>query len=181
MKVSVKDFAAIMTAQTSTLAAMNTTTAIKVNKKSRISGIKFEDGFKGEVFKAATIVANVGISYENTVNNRLVREEKENNFSAEALPWGQFWNDSKVIVEHKGELYLRYYPEMNAAAKHDKSTLIYADGTPLTSEEVALLAEYTAAPSTSSRQGLDNEVKVRTIKIANINSFKTNGTTYEIA
>lgn len=180
MAVSVEFLAATTVALKSTIVSMNTVTEIKCNKKSRVSGVSFDSAFKGPVFKAAKLVGNVGISYENSVNNQRMREEINADFEAESLPWGEFYCGSKNVITHKGEFYLRYYPSMGITSQYDKSTLIYADGTPLTEAECEIINEYTATPHTSSRQGTEKEIKVRTIKMSNIKTIKINGVEMEI-
>lgn len=160
------------------LCSIELTTKVKMNKKSRVTAIPTTTAFKGDVYRSYKEAGMFGVSYENAVNNTLKRENKENDFKADSLPWGE-WFDTNKIIAHKNEFYLRYYVNMSANSKADKGAVFhYEDGTPLTSEEIALIPEYTAPKRTSSgRQGTDKAVEPRTAKMSGINKIKVGGVT----
>ena len=161
------------------LCSIELTTKVKMNKKSRVSGVPTVEAFKGDVYRSYKEAGMFGVNYENAVNNTLKRENKENDFKADSLPWGE-WFDTNKIIAHKDEFYLRYYVNMSANSKADKGSVYhYEDGTPLTPEEVALIPEYTAPKrSGSGRQGTEKAVEPRTAKMSGIKKIKVGGATF---
>ena len=51
---------------------------------------------------------NIGIDYENSVNNRLEKKGLDKDFESQPLAWGK-WDIFPKIIEHKGGKYLRAY------------------------------------------------------------------------
>jgi hypothetical protein len=47
------------------------------------------------------------------VNNRLEKEGFERNFETSSLPWGEYVGESKILIMHKGEYYVRMYELQN--------------------------------------------------------------------
>ena len=59
----------------------------------------FVDTFDGPIIKTSEKYISIGFEYQKSVNNRLVKEGKENDFEAQSLPWGGEWfENSKVII-----------------------------------------------------------------------------------
>ena len=161
----------------SSLCTIEMTNEVKANKKGRVSKVPFTEAFRGTVYRSYKESGTFGISYENSVNNQLKRESKDNDFVSESLRWGQ-WYDVNKIIEHKGNFYLRYFVNMNANSKNPKGTVYhYADGTKLTQAEIARLAEYLPPKSSSSRQGTAKEIEPRAVKFSGINKLKVGGVT----
>ena len=161
----------------SSLCTIEMTNEVKANKKSRISKVPFELAFSGTVYRSYKEAGTFGISYENAVNNQLKREDKDNDFVADSLRWGT-WYDVNKIITHKENFYLRYFVNMNANSKVDKGTVYhYADGTKLTPQEFATLAEFLPPKKSSTRQGTEKIVEPRAVKFSGINKLKVGGIT----
>lgn len=124
----------------------------------------------GRVERVAKRNGQIGVDYQNSVNNQLGREGKDTDFEAYPLPWGEHHN--AYFVAHKGNFYLKYKP---------KSTLadIWVDTE--TGEELSVdkLQEFLPKQS-ESRQGTDNEIQWRTIAVDSISQIAVDGETYEL-
>lgn len=134
--------------------------------------------FKGRVQKFTITPMQFGYDYERAVNNRLAREGKEANFSAEKLPWGSWrkgWENK--VIEYKDMLYLRTYCVRNARPR----TYYLLDGHLASAEEYAMFAPYLKSSSSSAKQedaGLAEEfqVKPRDYKFKSIVAITLNHT-----
>ena len=139
----------------------------------------------GVVTKLVTTSCQVNYSYESEVNNRLEKQGSERVFKAQSLPWGA-WVEGfeNKLIEHKGNLYLRYYDVANAKPK----VVWLVDGRLATEDELFAIMEYIVAKNaknTSNRQaevGLtDNQVSPKVVKVENILHLSVNGTEYRKA
>lgn len=133
----------------------------------------------GKVTKVCRGSVQLNYTYENAVNNRIEKEGKEANFEAESLPWGK-WFIPNLLIEHKGDFYLRYY----AHKKSGFETKYFVDGRAATAAEIEVIKAYKAAKSSASKRqsdaGLDdNQVIARCVKVGNIIRLKTCSQTYE--
>ena len=134
--------------------------------------------YRGRVKKFTITPMQIGFDYETAVNNRLAREGKEANFTADKLPWGH-WAEGlrNKIIEHKDMLYLRTYCVRNARPR----TYYLLDGCLATAEEYAEFSQFFKPSSTSNKQsdaGLEEEyqVKPRDYKFSSIVAITINHT-----
>ena len=129
-----------------------------------------------KVQKMTTQVMQFGYSYENAVNNRT---DKDIEFVAEPLKWGEWLIPNKVIT-HKGNLYARFYKVGNEKAK----TIFLIDGFIASAEQTEIIKSFLPAPSESNRQAevslTDNQVKPRDFAFKSIVGLKVNGETYKV-
>lgn len=116
--------------------------------------------YVGRVKKVQTMNAVINFEYENVVNNRLDKEEKEKDFKV-ADNWGSRTEESKAVIEHKGVKYLQVMPTNPSKPEY------LLDGNTI---EKSVIEAYLYAPSTTSRQGLEkeNQVVIRRFKFENI-------------
>lgn len=133
----------------------------------------------GNVTKLVKCQAQIGYNYENAVNNRIAKQGGEATFEAERLPWGE-WEIPNKVITHKGERYLRYYYTANGAIE----TIWFVNGRIASSEEYAKIMAYLASKDkTSHRQTLeglvDNQVRPRTVKFANILTLAVGGEVWQ--
>lgn len=124
-------------------------------------------------------IVQLNYSYANAVNNRGEREQGAPiDFVAAPLPWGTWVeNQENKLIEHKGELYLRFYGVQNSKMECS----YFVGGKPATDEQIALIKQYTERKesATQTRAGLtENQVVARCVKIDNILSITINGTAY---
>lgn len=142
-------------------------------------GFTKKSGLNG-IFKKVTIRGGqINYSYEKAVNNRIAKQGGQATFVAQSLPWGS-WKIENLVIEHKGEYYLRFY-----TANNTKTDVIYfeSNGTPCTSQRVADIKAYLATKqdksATQAAAGLvTNQVQPKNIKFSNILELTINGTTY---
>lgn len=134
--------------------------------------------FRGRVQKFTITPMQFGYDYETAVNNRLARDGKEANFTADKLPWGQ-WLDGmrNKVISHKDMLYLRTYCVRNARPR----TFYLLDGYLASVEEYNEFAPYLKQSSLSDKQsahGLEDEfqVKPRDYKFSSLVAITINHT-----
>lgn len=131
--------------------------------------------FRGRIQKVSACQMQFNYSYENAVNNRLIKGGCEGDFTAEPLPWGEWLHPNKVI-SHKGTLYLRTYNVKGVKPR----TFYILDGRLATPEEFAEFSQFfKPCKPTSSRQteaGLvENQVKPKNFKFGSILRISLNG------
>jgi hypothetical protein len=134
--------------------------------------------FKGRVKKLVKAPMQINYDYEKAVNNRLEKEGKEGNFSADKLPWGSWVKgmENKIIL-HNDNYYLRTY--CIPGKKIQRIFLI--DGRLATANEKEELENWLKPAEKSEKQknaGLsaEKEVKPRTYQFGNLLSVKINHT-----
>ena len=120
----------------------------------------------------------IGINYGNAVNNRGEKEQGAPiDFVSAPLRWGS-WVEGQVnkLIEHKGELYLRFYGLKNGKVESE-----YFVGGKLASEQqVSLIKQFTERGQVQSQAaaGLtENQVIARNVKISNIMEITISGIT----
>ena len=134
--------------------------------------LKKTDNPFGMVWKYLKLNGFIGAGYGNCVNNQLNREEKATEFEAMPPSWGEYLDDSCLVI-HKGKIYLPIL------AKAVVGEVEYRDdkGIVLTKEQVA---PWLPSRSKGNRQGTDKEVVWRKYKIESILGITMNGIYYQI-
>lgn len=134
--------------------------------------------YRGRVKKFTVTPMQFGYDYETAVNNRLAREGKEANFTADKLPWGH-WAEGlrNKVIEHKDMLYLRTY----CVRKAKPRTYYLLDGHLASAEEYKEFSQFFKPKSESDKQsahGLEEEfqVKPRDYKFSSIVAITINHT-----
>jgi len=133
----------------------------------------------GNVTKLVKCQVQIGYNYENAVNNRLTKQGSEATFEAERLPWGE-WEIPNKVISHKGVRYLRYYYTANGAI----DTIWFVNGRIATADEFSTIVEYLRSKEKDSKRqtiaGLvENQVKPRTVKFANILTLAVGGEVWQ--
>ena len=133
----------------------------------------------GNVLKVVNTRVQLNYSYENAVNNRLAKQGNEKTFVAQSLPWGS-WVEGQEnkLIEHKGNLYLRYYEYKGAEYRQ----MWFVDGVQADEEQFYAIMNYLESKknkSASNRQaesGLtENQVKPKLAKVSEILMLNVNG------
>ena len=133
----------------------------------------------GNVQKVVNTRVQLNYSYENAVNNRLAKQGNEKTFVAQSLPWGS-WVEGQEnkLIEHKGNLYLRYYEYKGAEYRQ----MWFVDGVQADKEQFRAIMNYLESKknkSASNRQaesGLtENQVKPKLAKVSEILMLNVNG------
>lgn len=138
--------------------------------------------YRGRVKKFTITPMQIGYDYETAVNNRLRKEGKEANFTADKLPWGEWLNGMRnKVIAHKDMLYLRTYCVRNARPR----TYYIVDDHIASVEEYKEFAPFLKPSSTSDKQsahGLEEEfqVKPRDYKFSSIVAITINHTRFVI-
>lgn len=76
-----------------------------------------------EIKKVSKTTAKIGdIDYSKMVNEAMkekgIETENDGEFQSKGLPWGQFREGNRVIIDHKGKSYLRFYPIKGMSNSH---------------------------------------------------------------
>ncbi len=102
-------------------------------------------------------------NYENRVNMMRMKEGKEQTFESEGLVWGH--SNDNIIVEHNGQTYVK-------TIELEKLDAHYV----LNGQEISydLLRPFISEYSKPTKQGLEEEVKVRTFKLDSILKVEVN-------
>jgi len=148
-------------------------TTKKALKKSRVTKNPTpENLIEITVMTYATV--SLGNNYQNSVNNRRVKEENTPDFQAKGtycLPMG----DNLILFKHKEkeQVYLRVYPDLCCSFKtvvkrFDKNGVEILD-----SQWKQIEAEYFELKSSNKEhQGVEKEIKVNNYKIENVKYLK---------
>ena len=153
-----------------------------LNKSQKLA-LSLMAGFSGivPIVKFARGQFQVGFSYENAVNNRGEKEQGAPiDFVAAPLRWGS-WVEGQVnkLIEHKGELYLRFYGLQGGKVED----LYFIGGKPANAEQVEFTKQCTerGEVKTQAAAGLtENQVIARSVKISNIVGITIDGVHYEL-
>lgn len=134
-------------------------------------------GKGNKVTKVCCMDCQLGFSYENAVNSRLVKQGSEATFVAEPLKWGK-WVDGfeNKVIEHKGNLYLRYYEMRNA----DYDCVWLVNGSVASAEHFRKIMDYLSSKKKGSNRQtevglIENQVEPRAVKVDNIIRLAVNG------
>ena len=159
----------------SSVSTIRTKTIPKLTKKSRTTKQTLEEIFNHtSLTKISKRYVSCGHRYSRTVNNRLLKEGKEDNFKALKRTWGERIGNS-ILFTHKDSIYLECF-YIQANSKRTIHEYYWEDGTEVTKEEQKYLEiNFLPIKKTESRQGTDEEVKLNVIKLESINEFKGYG------
>ena len=75
------------------------------NKDAKVERVTRRNGF-------------VGGDYESIANNKLEREGEARSFEAMPLPWGE--HRGRFFIEHKGNMYLKFFPTASGCKGEDR-------------------------------------------------------------
>ena len=136
-----------------------TETSVKIPKKYELE----------KVTKVTDKIVQLNYNYEKAVNNRLKKEGKEPNFTAQSLPWGE-WIEPNKIITHKGSVYLRMYDFDGGL----KNRTYFVDGKVANDKQVKTIEDYEKSKNKGSntQQGLKNQVTPTAVNFDNIISLK---------
>lgn len=135
-----------------------------------------------KIFKRSKLNVQINISYENAVNARLEKADKEADFLSDKLSYGSYVGESKIVIEHNGEFYIRVYQINNNLGKN--VVFEKMNGQHLTDSEVDLLKKefLKEKPSFVKSQDLSAEeaAKPNNYKLTSICEVSIDGETYRV-
>jgi hypothetical protein len=129
------------------------------------------------VLKAQTRTGVIGFDYESSVNRQDVREGGEGEREAKSRKWGTT-SPCRKWVSHikKGETNTVRYLQMKV--EQTKNITYTSNGKTIDKSEIA---DFIRKPSVSSTQeGLEKQVIIRDINLANVKAIRIMGKSYEI-
>ena len=152
-------------------------TACRMNKGGRNG----DNYLYGRVTKAVETKLQIGMVYENAVNNRSEKESGCRTFETESIK-GKKWVEglfSYILTNmNETQYYLRTYLMKNEYP----DTEYFVDGRKATAEEMAVIDKYKIINKFSEKQaenGLtENQVRVMDLKIENISRIVVDGVEY---
>lgn len=119
--------------------------------------------------KRSRVNGVINFIYENSVNKQREREGSEKDFEAAPRTWGE--HETAAIVTHKDKNYLQLKVEKSQEPEY------FSGGERL---QKAVAEQILYQSKSSSRQGVEKEVIVRTYKIESIRKITINGETYDV-
>ena len=117
-----------------------------------------------KIYKEATWTVTFNTQYEKRVNDGRAVEGKITDFKAMPRVWGEHLLNKNALVTYQGQLYLQVFKK---AAVYERYVAIHEDGS-ITGVSLSEIDRYLYKSTSKSRQGLDNEVKVRNLKMESI-------------
>ena len=138
----------------------------KCTKKSRIDKELFESVFSDEIVCISIRNVIIGANYRELLKRYATTDvsiESEN--KPMELPWGEWVNNTNILITHKDSYYLRVY----IVDKNCKKYYIYSNGSDIEKEKFKKLDEFLPLEKEN-----DNEQKVivNNIKLSNINTIE---------
>lgn len=126
-------------------------------------------------------LCGTGVTYQDMVNNRLVKENAGSQisvtFEASDLPWGEWVKGAeKCLLKHNGKFYLRVYCVSN---NHPKVSHIY-EGKEIDLKDDKFNPWRKAEKVDGENQGLDNPIVVRTYGFESIKEITLGGETFKV-
>jgi len=139
-------------------ATLATKTLVKMNKKDVAT--KQIPNPHGNVYKIQRVHVELNGDYELNVNQSRAVEEKEQDFTKGDLKWGRHAY-GKAIIENDGKLYL----QTTELGKVGKVEYVDENGNPVDYESIK---PFMPVYKPSAKQGLEDEVKIRTFKYESV-------------
>jgi hypothetical protein len=173
MNLTAEQFVDIaMNRQSHSFAGVVTLKEEKVLKKHRVTREPVTD----TVTSRTTFNPAVGLTYSKSVNNRLAKEGKAENFVAQKLPWGEWVGTGSTIIQHKGQFYLR----LSLVGANSTKKQWFLNGQPVNRADIADILPAPKKPSTNDNQGLENPIIVVNVKVDTIERLAIDGEEYRI-
>ncbi len=122
------------------------------------------------ITKVVDLTVSANVVYQNVVNNRLEKEGKEANFKAEKNWFTPVFDTKNGSIVYKDSDKTCEYVKFVCGKSENLGFLV--DGQPATDEQVEIIKAFTPIVKEGQKQGLDNPVIFRTIKIENIRAVK---------
>jgi hypothetical protein len=153
-------------------------------KLRTVTEVRIPGGIKtlnGRVLKCADVVVQIGVNYQNAVNNQLRREGSSLEFVAQPRKWGTRVRhaDGRLtpFVEHNGAAYL----EAKIVNPLVHMYFLERDGKamPIAAELVEPLLPDTRAGARAT-QGTESPVILRDYKLESIRQVTMGGETYDL-
>lgn len=156
--MNIVEFAKIV--KPNTKAILQTKTPVKMNKKDVAT--KTIPNPHTEVFKINTVKVTLNDDYQYRVNEQRIKEGNSANFEAKSLGYGKMVGNA--LLENNGQLYIKCIEENRI-------------GIPLYVDAANNVIEYDELKDfipvrKNNGQGLEEEIKVRNIKIENVIGFE---------
>jgi hypothetical protein len=143
-----------------TFASVDSVTDPRMNKTG--------NPFIGRVLKHQTFQVCFGDDYEAGVQRKADKAGLDVIFEAQPLKWGSHYQNSKFVIEHKGQFYLQCRVLKSNTVEYRWAT----SGTPLTDAEVVELKRFIPDKAEGTRQPAEDKVIYRTVKIENITEIR---------
>jgi hypothetical protein len=137
----------------------------------------------GEAVEGITVTSKstynpmIGLTYQNTVNNRREKEGKEKDFVSGSLPYGSWHGKGGTVIQHNGQFQIR----LTLCAKNGVKKTWYINGEEVPYAKVDAIVKNRRRKSTNQSQGLEDPVIIVNVKVDNIKKFKWGGEVFEVS
>jgi len=163
----------------SKFAEVTAITEPKINKSKKIEKDgKIEKILNTKFFgieKISKMNVNFGGIYKNAVEKKMEKEGIKGDYTPAPLSWGQHFEDSRVIIEHKGNFYVQI-----RALRADFVSYRWADTKEdMTEQEIQEMKTFFPQKKEGTRQPSEEKVIIRAIKINNIREVRMDGVRYQ--
>jgi len=174
----------LMTVKSSFVSLKTETSQSSLNKGRGKSAMVESIGINPDEIKKNTSFVGLigtGVTYEDMVNNRLAKENKDSQisvtFESSELPWGEWVKGAeKLLLKHNGKLYLRVY----CVANNVPTVSHIYEGKEINLKDSKFDAWRKAEKVDGENQGLENPIVVRSYGFDSIREIKIGGETFEI-
>ena len=164
------------------LMAVRACTAIAIEIESEPKMNKTDNPFLSiGVRKIVTLNGLIGLSYENSVNNQLAREDKDMDFTAHRPVWFEYLPETRIVGTNRNKPMEKLYMAMKVQSA---SKPIYKDGmgNVITDKGLEILKQFLPKASKPNTQAnLDEEIVWRTITLRNIQVMRIHGTEFVVS
>lgn len=141
-----------------------TKSPVKHIKKSRETKEPWSDIFGEDVYIVKKQKMLIGASYKDLLKRFDLLTEEKAKTDERVLPWGQWVKNSNVLIEHKGNFYLRLY---SFSEDTPEIKYVFEDNEPVPEDKLKRLSEFKQKSKPS-----DKRFKVQTVKISSIKTLK---------
>jgi hypothetical protein len=159
---------------------MNGTPFISFVTDTEVRMNKTNNPFFGRVRKEKFTVVQSGFDYEKSVNNRLKKEGKENDFKS--VPnWMKLVDENNLFLVTDKKTETKFYFRYQYVSDKPIKTNYTLDGKKVNKDLLfSFIGKYLPKSKSYSNQNLDNPLRFSTVKLENIKEITINKTKYVI-
>ncbi len=148
-------------------------TEVKMNKTGKDeNGNKIPNPYFGCIQKRSHVVGEIKYNYMDLVNRQRINEGKEATFVPSERVWGD--SDGALVSKPDGAIYLNV-----RVIKSNKTDYFY-NGNPIEKSKIEAFLPSSNSSSSKEKQGVKEEIIVRTYKLASIQQIKLGATMYTV-
>lgn len=162
------------------LLKLNGTPFISFITDTEVRMNKTNNPYHGRVKKQKFTVVQSGFDYERSVNNRLKKEGKEDDFSS--VPnWMKLVDENNLFLVTDKKTETKFYFRYQYVSNKPLETTYFLDGKKVEKDTILpLIKPFLPKSNNYSNQNLDNPLRFSTVKLENIKEITINKTHYTV-